>query len=223
MTLFGIITTVLYVALVVFLRWSSLPELHTMPLNEFGDFFAGVFGPLMLFWLILGYVQQQVELRQNTKALELQSDELRKSVDQHRDLVKATKLQVETERKSLEMETAKALKETQPAFSIVAAGAASKQAIKVAYRIILENKGQTASGVVVKTEPNIKQINARKMLPYLGAGGSMELVWDTAESGGAPERLKLMITCKDARAQDYAETFEFRLDDELQYHVESVS
>ena len=104
MSIFGIIITAIYIGVILLFRWSSFPQLQTIPLNEFGDFFAGVFGPLMLFWLILGYIQQQKELRQNTAALELQADELKKSVEQHKELVKATREQVQADLKALELE-----------------------------------------------------------------------------------------------------------------------
>src|SRR5688500_12379177 len=51
MTFFGIAVTAIYIIIILTLRLSSLSTLTTMPLNEFGDFFAGVFGPLTLFWL----------------------------------------------------------------------------------------------------------------------------------------------------------------------------
>jgi Fe2+ transport system protein B len=57
-----------------------------MPLNNLGDFLAGVFGPLAIFWLILGFLQQGKELQQNTEALEMQADELKKSVNQEKNL-----------------------------------------------------------------------------------------------------------------------------------------
>lgn len=47
-----------------------------MPLNELGDFFAGVFSPLAFLFLYLGYKQQGKELKQNTEALKLQAQEL---------------------------------------------------------------------------------------------------------------------------------------------------
>lgn len=43
--------------------------------NNFGDFWAGTFAPLALWWLVLGYFQQGIELRQNVEALEKQSFE----------------------------------------------------------------------------------------------------------------------------------------------------
>lgn len=50
-----------------------------LKLNEIGDFLAGVFAPLALLWLIIGYFQQGDELRQNSQALLLQAEELRQA------------------------------------------------------------------------------------------------------------------------------------------------
>ena len=35
----------------------GIVELHELRLNELGDFLAGAFGPLALFWLVLGFFQ----------------------------------------------------------------------------------------------------------------------------------------------------------------------
>lgn len=45
--------------------------------NELGDFLAGSFAPLAFLFLYLGYKQQGKELRQNTRALNMQAAELR--------------------------------------------------------------------------------------------------------------------------------------------------
>jgi len=45
-----------------------------------GVFFAGAFAPLALFWLVAGYWQQGMELKQNTAALVLQQKELAEQV-----------------------------------------------------------------------------------------------------------------------------------------------
>ncbi|MEZ2724102.1 hypothetical protein ACBQ21_08900 [Pseudomonas putida] len=72
--------------LILLARWS---ELFGLPLNELGDFAAGVFAPLAFLWLVLGYKQQGNELRQGTEALRLQAAELRSSVEQQSLLVDA--------------------------------------------------------------------------------------------------------------------------------------
>ena len=64
-------------------------------LNELGDFLAGIFAPIAFFWLILGYIQQGKQLDQNTtaleqqeKALQLQIDEMKESVQQQTELAR---------------------------------------------------------------------------------------------------------------------------------------
>lgn len=58
-----------------------------MPLNEIGDFLAGVFAPIAFLFLYLGYRQQGEEMKQNTAALKLQAQELKYSVDEQRRLI----------------------------------------------------------------------------------------------------------------------------------------
>ncbi|EGR4303545.1 hypothetical protein Q8V56_003615 [Vibrio cholerae] len=223
MTKFGVIITALYIALILLLRWGSLPDLATMPLNEFGDFFAGVFGPLMLFWLILGYIQQQSELQQNTKALELQAEELKKSVEQHKELVKATREQVQADLKALEIEEIRAMREAHPNFSITGAGWSSMSGAKVTYQINLINSGRPASSVSFSTVPEIEEINPKSVVHYFNEGQRHTLQWDTEKSGKAPSELKLIISCKDANTSSYNKMFDLILDEDNKYHIVNVA
>lgn len=223
MTKFGVIITAVYIAIILLLRWESLPELVSMPLNEFGDFFAGVFGPLMLFWLILGYIQQQNELQQNTKALELQAEELKKSVEQHKELVKATKEQVQADLKALEIEEIRVMRESHPNFSITDAGWRSKSGEKVTYEINLINSGRPASSVSFSTVPEIIEINPKSVVHYFNEGQTHTLKWDTEKSGEAPIELKLIVSCKDANTNSYNKIFDLILDENNKYHVKDIS
>ena len=56
------------------IRWT---EIRGMPANNLGDFLAGAFSPMAFAWLVLGFIQQGIELRQNSAALTLQAEELR--------------------------------------------------------------------------------------------------------------------------------------------------
>lgn len=94
LTVIGILVTIIYSVLIYCLITPQLDKFGTLPLNELGDFLAGVFGPLAIFWLILGFLQQGKELQQSTKALELQANELKNSVEQQKGLVNATKEQI---------------------------------------------------------------------------------------------------------------------------------
>lgn len=72
---FGI--TIVYLLVLAAYSISEWKELGYMTPNELGDFLAGVFGPLAFFWLVCGYLQQGVELKNNSTALMLQAEELR--------------------------------------------------------------------------------------------------------------------------------------------------
>lgn len=87
------------VAALVAYRWS---EFKCLTLNEMGDFFAGAVGPLALIWLVFGYKQQGEELRLSTKALELQAQELKNSVDQQTKMVIAQEESLRNYERSLE-------------------------------------------------------------------------------------------------------------------------
>lgn len=97
-TKWGVILSAVYLvamAIYVIAEWGNLLE---MAPNEFGDFLAGAFGPLALGWLVCGYFQQGIELRQNTQALSLQVEELRNSVEQQAALARANQQMLEHER-----------------------------------------------------------------------------------------------------------------------------
>ena len=57
------------------LFWTGKPSEH-------GDFFAGAAAPLAFFWLVVGYFQQGAEIRQNTRALRQQAEELKRAAEQ---------------------------------------------------------------------------------------------------------------------------------------------
>jgi len=215
----GVIITAIYIFFIGFLCWSSLPTLTTIPLNEFGDFFAGVFGPLMLFWLILGYVQQQKELQQNTKALELQADELKKSVEQHKELVKATKEQVQTDIKALEIEQNRHQKEGHPNFTITNAGWSSSLGQNIKFDINLLNSGKPASEVSFTTTPEIPHLKGLGVIHYFPDKHKHQLSWKTDESGDAPEELRIVVSCNDSNSRPYAKVFELKLNENNKYHL----
>lgn len=74
------------------LWYFGLLTMKPIGLNELGDFLAGAFGPLAIFWLVLGFFQQGNELR-------LQVRELALSVEQQKELVGVTRETLNYERK----------------------------------------------------------------------------------------------------------------------------
>lgn len=109
-TLVGVIATAIWLVLIAAYVWAKWPCFVTMEPNSLGDFVAGAFGPLALFWLVCGYFQQGIELRQNTKALQNQATELHNSV-QHQEQMSQTAIrQLELEKEVLAANMARDLK-----------------------------------------------------------------------------------------------------------------
>jgi len=94
----GLVVTAIYLLVVLVYVVCEWKEMLALTPNEFGDFLAGAFGPLALAWLVFGYFQQGIELRQNTRALNLQAEELKKST-------LALELQVNEMKQSVKQQT----------------------------------------------------------------------------------------------------------------------
>ncbi len=122
LTKIGVAATLFYSLAIVILIQNRIGQLYSMPLNEVGDFLAGVFGPLAIFWLILGFLQQGKELQQSTQALELQAKELNNSVQQQRELVEVSRQQVEAEMEALKYERQRQIDLANPNFIFHGAG-----------------------------------------------------------------------------------------------------
>jgi hypothetical protein len=95
----GVLFTVVYIIGISYFQWDRLADLSNLELNEFGDFFAGVLGPLAILWLVIGFFQQGTELRNSAKALTLQADELKASVEQQSQLAETAKDQFDLQQK----------------------------------------------------------------------------------------------------------------------------
>ena len=64
-------------------------------ISELGGFIGGMASSLAVLWLVMGYFQQQKELSLITKALELQSTELKRTADEQKRLATSSNLQTE--------------------------------------------------------------------------------------------------------------------------------
>lgn len=146
---FGVIISIVWLAFcvwLIYIRWTSV---KIMPLNEYGDFMAGVFAPLAFLWLVLGYLQQGEELKLSTDALHLQAKELANSVRQQESLVKVTQEQVEAAKEAVAQAELQRKIEVLPMFGFKQLGA-SRHDEKHYYAIALSNTGATVSGVFVE-------------------------------------------------------------------------
>ena len=145
---FGLTTTVLWLGTMAWVVAHDPAAARAMKPNEWGDFFAGFSAPLAFLWLVLGYMQQGQELQLSTRALLLQAEELKNSVQQQRDLVEVTRLQVENDRESLQLERRARQEAAQPYFVVTNQGGSFSGAGPANYSIAIANAGNTATSVV---------------------------------------------------------------------------
>ena len=182
----GILATILYVGLgVVFLR-GRIVELEALPLNELGDFLAGAFGPLAIFWLVLGFFQQGEEVRINTHALRLQAEELRDSVNQQKALVKLTRDEHEERRLR-----------AQPKFVIQGADARFPIGSALTrFTARIANVGATVTDVALVFQPDVPSV-APTRFQALSANGSVSFGFES-DTRGYPDAARMTVVFVDA-------------------------
>jgi len=64
-SIFGIGVTVIWLLIIFF--WGISNEILSKPLNEMGDYLAGMVAPIAFLWFILGYYQQSYEIGKTPK------------------------------------------------------------------------------------------------------------------------------------------------------------
>lgn len=122
LTRVGLVGTAFWLVVVLIFSISVRSGFAGLKPNEVGDFLAGAFAPLAFFWLVLGFFQQGAELRNSGRALWLQGEELRNSVEQQRQLVEVSRegLAFEADRLARENERARVL--AQPKLELTLGG-----------------------------------------------------------------------------------------------------
>ena len=84
--IWGVVGTVVWLLLIFLfsvLKGYELPS----SLNELGDALAGIVAPIAFLWLILGYIQQGMQLEQNSIALKLQANALEAQIREFKSIV----------------------------------------------------------------------------------------------------------------------------------------
>jgi len=205
----GLIGTALYIAFLVLVMVASIHagwiELSPMQLNQVGDVLAGLFGPLAIFWIVLGFFQQGEELRNSVNTLKLQAKELASSVEQQRELVQVTKQTLEHERFIAEQNLLKELEKLKPKPVIV-----MKETIIVDarqhYSISVSNTGYSVSEVKVSLRMGAQTIRTFD-LPFWDTGARIEdgnIFLDTHE---ILEALELKIDYRSNQEARYELTY----------------
>lgn len=166
LSILGIAITFVYLGILWFIFDGRLTEILLMPPNEIGDLLAGMFGPLAILWLILGFFQQGIELRQNTKALNLQAEELKNSVEQQREVAAAANKQAEAIRDS-----------QKPIFSVRFSPWKGDHLI-----MIIHNSGQSANNITAKAFFGSDD-QVERYIAHMQAQSENELSFDEVHPG----------------------------------------
>lgn len=166
---FGVIVSVAWVGVGVYLLHTTEPP---GKLNEWGDFIAGFSAPLAFFWLVLGYMQQGEELKNNTEmlrlqaeelkhsthALQLQAEELRNSVEQQSRLVDVSREQVQLEIDTKAEERQRRREAARPRFVAAPSGGGESGGVKT-HNLKITNIGSIATDVSFKLSPQANALN----------------------------------------------------------------
>ncbi|QNG99170.1 hypothetical protein [Pseudomonas sediminis] len=160
MLIFGCVLTALWIAGFAGVIYINFDDAIGLDLNEWGDFLAGSFAPLAFFWLVIGYFQQGKELRLSTKALmqqevalRLQVSELKASVEQQKELVKAARDEMELTKSQLERQRKKEKIAAQPRVNLEMTHLKWAPGGK-AFTVELSNSGAWLSNVTLKKYPD---------------------------------------------------------------------
>lgn len=78
---FAVLVTLFYLFGIFVYTGYSINDFRNLSLNEQGDFLAGVFSGLAFLWFVAALIYQAFELGQNSRALRMQAEELRRSVE----------------------------------------------------------------------------------------------------------------------------------------------
>ena len=147
---------------------------HPDKLNEWGDFFAGFSAPLAFLWLVIGYLQQGEELKNNTEmlrlqaeelkhstdALRLQAEELKNSVEQQTQLVAVSREQVQLDLQVIAEERERRRAMARPKFVAERTSSIESHGVR-RHHLKVTNVGPVATEVEITISPDAEVANAR--------------------------------------------------------------
>lgn len=204
-TILGCTLTVLWLG-AMGLLWKSQHGLSTaLTLNEWGDFYAGVFAPLAFLWLVLGYLQQGEELRNSGRALHLQAEELKNSVEQQSRLVDVSRKQLEQEIQAIKFQREVQEAALLPRFTLAGAGSSSGPE-GTRLQLNLHNVGNFVTNVNVAFTPPCGWTTGRN-IAVLNHFNSETIELNFKEE--LPTSVLVIITYRDAASRLGTARFQF--------------
>lgn len=221
----GVVLTIAYVCCMGAYVWCEWDHLLMMKPSEFGDFMAGAFGPLALFWLVCGYFQQGAELRQNTDALKLQSEalerqveELEMSVQHQAELAAASRDALEFSLRESAVRAEQEMEMHTPHFAAHSFESYGESAPGLLH-VHLKNDGANAS--IVSIESNECYLTLGKQ-NFLGTGDSMSMLAMKPIGFGWPPEVKITVTFRNALNRRGQAVMTFQRDGERRQYLSPV-
>lgn len=205
----GLAATVLYCGGAAWIMDGKLAELNEMPLNNVGDFLAGAFSPLAFLWLVLGFFQQGQELSASRAALLLQAEELRNSVEQQKQLVDVSKLQLTAEIDARKSEHERTILAAQPVLTMTRETAMFSSGTVIS-RFSLRNAGNRITRVQIEWESEAV-ISLAQFLPVIASDETVS--FEVRASAGQIQNFFMSVRFIDGLAAPGEVRFLFRRHD----------
>lgn len=202
---FGVLLTFAYIGVFGWLFGTQISQINSLKPNELGDFLAGVFGPVALFWVVLGFFQQGLELRHSVETLKLQAEELKNSVEQQRELVKASRDQIELDRETILHQREQYLREINPVFVVSQAGGHGVAWGRM-FRFSILNKGEIASDVnisIISTELSPNDFH----FPSIARGSSENIETVLSSAGLKAGACRMYVRCSKKNGDPFEEVY----------------
>lgn len=144
----GVLVSSVYLTALGVYAWNVSSLMMALTPDEFATFLSGVFAPLGFLWLVLGFRQQGDELQNSARALWLQGEELRNSVEQQRQLVEVSREQLASELEARQRQEDDAERAAQPQL-VAPSGGGSYSGPRREIRFSVHSGGPTCSDAVI--------------------------------------------------------------------------
>lgn len=168
--------TLAWAGFVTYLVASDWETFKGLEFNAKGDFLSGFVAPAVFFWLILGYFQQGEELQQNTRALEMQYQELQHAVQEYRVMAEANKRHVELIEAEHEAQLERERRLSQPDLRHLGGRSSFLGNTQRQYELKIANQGHSISEVRIScSDPKI--FIGPKTLPFFDKDGRQDFMF----------------------------------------------
>lgn len=165
LSIVGAAITAAYVVSIAIYMTCMWHEVMLIKPSDAANALSGVFAPIAFLWLVLGFLQQGIELRHSAQALYLQQEELRNSVEQQQALVEVTREQVQMERLAKIQAEMEAERISRPILILSQDGSSISMGTKK-FHFDLKNLGPTCTNINVTIKPKMQEFSHPSLVTH---------------------------------------------------------